>query len=154
VLRVGVFVRADPDTVRAAVEGAQLGAVQLHGDEDPADYQAVGAPLWQVVRVAGPESFSRSPSPSSAAVLLDAHGPGRGGTGRTFDWELVARARAWRFPLWLAGGLTPDNVAEAVRRARPDGVDVASGVESAPGVKDPARVAAFVAAVRAAEGTR
>jgi len=151
VLRVGVFVRADPSLVREAVERARLDAVQLHGDEDPAGYRAVGAPLWQVVRVSGLESFTRLPSPVSAAVLLDAHAPGQGGTGHSFDWALAAHARAWRLPVWLAGGLTPANVTQAIHRAAPDGVDVASGVESAPGIKDPARVAAFAAAVRAAE---
>jgi phosphoribosylanthranilate isomerase len=151
VLRVGVFVRAPPAEVRAAVERVRLGAVQLHGDEDPQDYTGVGAPLWQVVRITGPESLPGMPSRAAAAVLLDAHIEGHGGGGRRFDWALVPWVRAWRLPVWLAGGLTPENVGEAIARAAPDGVDVASGVESSPGVKDAARVAAFVAAVRAAE---
>jgi len=151
VLRVGVFVRAPPLEVRLAVERARLGAVQLHGDEDPADYIGVGAPLWQVVRISGPESLPGMPSRAAAAVLLDAHVEGQGGSGRRFDWALVPWVRAWRLPVWLAGGLTPENVGEAIVRAAPDGVDVASGVESAPGIKDPARVQAFLAAVRAAE---
>jgi phosphoribosylanthranilate isomerase len=151
VLRVGVFVRAPPLEVRTAVERARLGAVQLHGDEDPADYVGVGAPLWQVVRISGPESLPGMPSRAAAAVLLDAHVEGQGGSGRRFDWALVPWVRAWRLPVWLAGGLTPENVGEAILRAAPDGVDVASGVESAPGIKDAARVRAFVAAVRAVE---
>jgi phosphoribosylanthranilate isomerase len=151
VLRVGVFVRAPPQEVRIAVERARLGAVQLHGDEDPQDYIGVGAPLWQVVRISGPESLPGMPSRAAAAVLLDAHVEGKGGSGRRFDWALVPWVRAWRLPVWLAGGLTPENVGEAIVRAAPDGVDVASGVESAPGIKDASRIRAFMAAVRAAE---
>jgi phosphoribosylanthranilate isomerase len=154
VLRVGVFVRAPPLEVRAAVERARLNVVQLHGDEDPQEYTGVGAPLWQVVRISGRESLPGMPSRAAAAVLLDAHVEGQGGSGRRFDWALVPWVRAWLLPVWLAGGLTPENVGDAIRRAAPDGVDVASGVESAPGIKDPARVAAFVAAVRAAEAQR
>ena len=151
VLKVGVFVRAPPAEVRVAVERARLDAVQLHGDEDPQDYVGVGVALWQVVRISGPESLPGMPSRAASAVLLDAHVEGQGGSGRRFDWGLVPWVRAWRLPVWLAGGLTPENVGEAIARAAPDGVDVASGVESAPGIKDAARVRAFVAAVRAAE---
>lgn len=149
VLRVGVFVRAAPDEVRAAVRAAGLTAVQLHGDEDPADYADVGAPLWQVLRIES--ALPESVSPGAAELLLDARVDGFGGGGRSFDWSVARGARRFGLPFWLAGGLSPDNVGEAVRRASPVGVDVASGVESAPGVKDPARVRAFVAAVHAAE---
>ncbi len=149
VLRVGVFVRAVPEQVRAVVADVGLGAVQLHGDEDPADYAGVGAPLWQVLRIdsALPESVSAQ----AAELLLDARVDGFGGSGRSFDWSLAHGARRFGVPFWVAGGLSPGNVGEAVRRAAPVGVDVASGVESSPGVKDPALVRAFVAAVRAAE---
>jgi len=153
VLKVGVFVRAHPEDVQQAVLRAGLGAVQLHGDENPEDYVMVGAPLWQVVRVSGPQSLEASPSKAAAAVLLDAHVPGHGGSGRRFDWALATRARRWGVPLWLAGGLNAENVGEAIRCAAPDGVDVASGVEGAPARKDGARVAAFVAAARAAGAT-
>jgi len=149
VLRVGVFVRAPPEAVRAAVGAARLGAVQLHGDEDPADYAGVGAPLWQVLRIDA--SLPPSVSPRATELLLDARVEGFGGSGRSFDWTLAHGARRFGVPFWLAGGLTPSNVAEAIRRAAPGGVDVASGVESRPGVKDPALVRAFVTAVRAAE---
>jgi len=127
ILRVGVFVRARPSEVRSTVAAVSLGAVQLHGDEDPADFLEAGAPL------------------------LDAKAAGFGGSGRSFDWSLARGARRYGLPFWLAGGLTPANVGEAVRRAEPTGVDVASGVESRPRMKDPALVRAFVAAVRAAE---
>src|SRR5690606_35214970 len=89
-------------------------------------------------------------SGGAPAFLLDANAPGQfGGTGQTADWE-AARPLAARWPLFLAGGLTPANVAEAIRAVGPWGVDVASGVEAAPGKKDPARMRAFVAAVREA----
>ena len=149
VLRVGVFVRASPEEVRRTVASVGLGAVQLHGDEDPSEYVGAGVPLWQVLRIE--TSLPDSVSDRASELLLDARAEGFGGSGRSFDWSLAHQARRFGLPFWLAGGLTPLNVAEAVRRAAPDGVDVASGVESSPGVKDPERVRAFVAAVRAAE---
>jgi phosphoribosylanthranilate isomerase len=149
VLRVGVFVRAPPADVRATVAAVGLGAVQLHGDEDPAEYATVGVPLWQVLRIESvlPEAASAHAS----EVLLDAKVEGFGGSGRAFDWSLARGAGRYGVPFWLGGGLTPANVGEAVRQAQPPGVDVASGVESRPRMKDPALVRAFVAAVRAAE---
>jgi phosphoribosylanthranilate isomerase len=149
VLRVGVFVRAPPGEVRATVSAVGLGAVQLHGDEDPAEYAAVGASLWQVLRIGSvlPEAASAHAS----ELLLDAKVEGFGGGGRAFDWSLAHGAGRYGVPFWLAGGLTPANVGDAVRQARPPGVDVASGVESRPRMKDPALLRAFVAAVRAAE---
>ncbi len=148
-LRVGVFVRAAPGEVQAAVAALGLGAVQLHGDEDPADYAEVGAPLWQVLRIGS--ALPASVSARAAELLLDARVEGFGGSGRSFDWSLAHGARRFGRPFWVAGGLSPANVGEAVRRAAPAGVDVASGVESRPGVKDVALVRAFVAAVRASE---
>lgn len=149
VLRVGVFVRAAPEEVRATVAAVGLGAVQLHGDEDPGDYVEAGVPLWQVLRIES--SLPDTVSSRASELLLDARVEGFGGSGRSFDWSLARDARRYGLPFWLAGGLSPANVGEAVRRAAPPGVDVASGVESRPGVKDPALVRAFVAAVRAAE---
>jgi len=149
ILRVGVFVRARPSEVQSIVAAVGLGAVQLHGDEDPADYLEAGAPLWQVLRIES--SLPETVSARAAEVLLDAKAEGFGGSGRSFDWSLARGARRYGLPFWLAGGLTPANVGEAVRRAEPTGVDVASGVESRPRMKDPALVRAFVAAVRAAE---
>jgi phosphoribosylanthranilate isomerase len=149
VLRVGVFVRAPPAEVRATVAAVGLGAVQLHGDEDPAAYADVGVPLWQVLRIES--SLPASVSPRAAELMLDARVEGFGGSGRSFDWTLAREARRYAVPFWVAGGLSPANVGHAIRQAKPAGVDVASGVESAPGVKDPSLVRAFVAAVRAAE---
>jgi phosphoribosylanthranilate isomerase len=149
VLRVGVFVRAAPAEVRATVYAVGLGAVQLHGDEDPAEYATVGVPLWQVLRIES--ALPEAASVHASEVLLDAKVEGFGGGGRAFDWSLARGAGRYGVPFWLAGGLTPANVGEAVRKAQPPGVDVASGVESRPRIKDPALVRAFVAAVRAAE---
>ena len=149
ILRVGVFVRPRPSVVQSIVAAVGLGAVQLHGDEDPADYLEAGAPLWQVLRIES--SLPETVSARAAELLLDAKAAGFGGSGRSFDWSLARGARRYGLPFWLAGGLTPANVGEAVRRAEPTGVDVASGVESRPRMKDPALVRAFVAAVRAAE---
>lgn len=148
-LKVGVFVQPDPDFVSRAVAEAGLGAVQLHGDEDPALYAGAGVPLWQVLRIE--TALPLAISPHASELLLDARVEGFGGSGQTFDWSIAREAGRFRVPFWLAGGLYPGNVGEAVRQARPGGVDVASGVESAPGIKNASLVHAFVAAVRAAE---
>jgi phosphoribosylanthranilate isomerase len=149
VLRVGVFVQASPEAVRETVKRVGLAAVQLHGDEDPALYSGVGVALWQVLRVA--DRMPGAPSPAASAVLLDAKVAGFGGAGMRFDWKLARAAADWALPVWIAGGLDPHNVGEALQLSGASGVDVASGVESAPGLKDPARVRAFIAAARAAE---
>src|SRR5262249_32942122 len=114
VLRVGVFVRASPRTVRDTVATVGLGAVQLHGDEDPSDYLDAGVPLWQVLRIEA--ALPPAISPRASELLLDARVEGFGGSGRTFDWSLARQAGKFGLPFWLAGGLTPLNVAEAVRR--------------------------------------
>ena len=103
-------------------------------------------------RIRDAESLQAIPEFHTDAYLLDAYSPeARGGTGGKFNWDLAVAAQKFGKPIFLAGGLTPDNVTEAVRQVRPFGVDVASGVESAPGKKDHAKVRAFVAAVRAAD---
>ncbi|KAA0251357.1 MAG: bifunctional indole-3-glycerol phosphate synthase/phosphoribosylanthranilate isomerase [Acidobacteria bacterium] len=135
-----------PEEVARAVERVRPAAVQLHEPPSPAA-TAPGVPLWQAVRV-GRDDLDAAALWPGERFVLDAARPGQaGGTGTTFDWS-VAASRRWGRPVVLAGGLTPGNVAEAVRRVRPACVDVASGVESAPGVKDAARMEAFVAAVR------
>jgi phosphoribosylanthranilate isomerase len=145
---IGLFVDAAPETVREIAAHCGFGVVQLHGDESPEDAERL-APL-RVIKafcVTGPEVVERVAAYRVHAVLLDAAVPGRhGGTGRTFDWAL-ARRLARRLPIMLAGGLTPANVADAVRRVRPWAVDSASGVEEGtPGRKSPERMHAFVAA--------
>jgi phosphoribosylanthranilate isomerase len=149
---VGVFVDETPDRVRTVADAVGLSAVQLHGCEQVADWACFPRPVLKALQI---EQYAASPwRTARAAILLDAHDPvAIGGTGRTIDWE-AARAIAATRRLVLAGGLRPENVAEAVTVVAPWGVDVASGVEQAPGVKDPARVRAFVRAVRAADAAR
>jgi phosphoribosylanthranilate isomerase len=149
VLKVGVFVNAPAAEVAERVALLKLDRVQLHGDEVAADYAALaGARLIRAVRVRDAASFAAAAGWSPSLWLYDAFVDGYGGGGVTAPWELIA-ANARR-PFLLGGGLTPENVAAAVRATHPDGVDVASGVERAPGVKDPVKVAAFIAAARAA----
>lgn len=149
VATVGVFVDETPDHVRTVADAVGLSGVQLHGAEQPEPWARFPRPVLKALVV---EAYDDSPwQTARAGILVDAHDPvAVGGTGRTVDWALAARIAATR-PLVLAGGLTPDNVGDAVRRVRPWGVDVASGIERAPGLKDPDRVRAFVAAVRAAD---
>ena len=149
-LFVGVFVDAAAEEIERLVRQVGLGCVQLHGDESPAMVQRFLPHAYKAVRVRGESVLSITRSFPGEHVLLDAYVPGSpGGTGAVFDWQL-ARAVAQERKLTLAGGLTPANVAAAVQAVRPYCVDTASGVESAPGVKDPALVSAFVEAARGA----
>ncbi len=146
----GVFV--DPSHEEAASAAALSGiqVIQLHGDEPAALCRSFQLPVVKGIRVAGPESLAALDAyPGVRGFLLDAASAGYGGSGKTFDWALARQAAA-RATVLLAGGLTPANVAEAVRAVRPFAVDVASGVESSPGVKDHALLARFIAAARAA----
>lgn len=148
VARVGVFVDQAAEFVKQVAETVPLDAVQLHGNESVADYAQVGVPLIKAIAVSIPFDGSVMDAvPEDVTVLLDAHDPERrGGTGRTIDWS-VAAAMAARRPTILSGGLNPLNVSEAVGRVRPYMVDVSSGVESAPGVKDPTKLRAFFRAL-------
>ncbi|MEZ5317080.1 MAG: phosphoribosylanthranilate isomerase [Vicinamibacterales bacterium] len=132
VARVGVFVGAPPDEVRDTVGAAGLAAVQLHGDEAVGDYAVVGRPLIRAVSLLTDEDVARAVElPAAVTVLVDAHDPARrGGTGTRADWRRAA-ALARRRPILLAGGLGPENVAEALHEVRPWGIDVSSGVETA-----------------------
>jgi phosphoribosylanthranilate isomerase len=144
--RVGVFVRPTLDDVAAAIEAADLTVVQLHDVEDIAPFFALRRPLVQAARLEGGEV--RPAAHHDATLLLDAHDPVRhGGTGIPIDWAAAADVSATRRVL-LAGGLTPANVATAIAVARPWGVDVASGVEVAPGIKDHDKMRRFAAAVK------
>jgi phosphoribosylanthranilate isomerase len=149
VLKVGVFVNAPAAEVAARARALGLDRAQLHGDERPEDFGAVdGTSIVRVVRVRDETSFAAAAGWTPALWLYDAFVDGFGGGGREAPWSLVARNA--RRPFLLAGGLRPDTVAAAVTAVRPDGVDVASGVEVIPRRKDPALVAAFIAAARGA----
>jgi phosphoribosylanthranilate isomerase len=144
VVRVGLFVNEDPAQIRAIVAECGLDAVQLHGDEPPAVCRALPCRVIKGIRPRAAAELAAFAAYPAAALLVDAAVPGQfGGTGQRADWDL-ARQLAARRQVILAGGLTPDNVAEAVRQVRPYAVDVASGVERAPGHKDPEKVARFI----------
>jgi phosphoribosylanthranilate isomerase len=146
---IGVFVDEPVDGVRRAAEIAGLSAVQLNDAASPADVERIGVPVFKVVTLGDAERAIEA-WPEEVTLLLDAHDPvRRGGTGTTVDWN-AAEAIARRRRLVLAGGLTPANVEEAIARVLPFGVDVASGVESSPGVKDADKVARFLANARRA----
>lgn len=146
IVKVGVFVDAAERELRDTIEKVGLDCVQLHGDESPELVAAFLPHAYKALRVRGRESLALAASYPGEYILLDAYVPGvAGGTGATFDWSLAAEVALSRH-VTLAGGLTPANVAEAVRVVRPFCVDVASGVESAPGRKDAGRVRAFIQA--------
>ncbi len=152
VLTVGVFVNEDAKVVRDVMDHCGLVLAQLHGDETPAYCEGLGRPVLKAIRVKDRGSFlALAEFQGRAGVrgfLIDAFSnEAYGGTGRLSNWALAAEA-AKVASIVLAGGLTPDNVADAVRAVRPYGVDVSSGVESAPGKKDPAKIAAFIRAAR------
>jgi len=147
---VAVVVGLSVDAMRGLRVRTGITWLQLHGDETPAELAAVLPDALKAVRIGGPEDAHAARSYSGERLLADAKTDGElGGTGTSFDWSLVhelVRERA----VILAGGLSPENVADAVRAVRPFGVDVATGVESAPGVKDPARVREFIQRARQA----
>lgn len=149
---VALFVNPREDEVRAVLEAMRLDVIQFHGDETPHDCLRFGLAYLKAVRVsqACEVHAGAARHPGASALLLDTLQEGKwGGTGRTFDWSLIPREAA--LPLILAGGLTPDNVAKAVRAVRPYAVDVSGGVESAPGVKDARRIEAFIDEVNRVE---
>lgn len=153
VAKVGVFVNASADTVRAVVAECGLDTLQFHGEETP-EFCRQFAPLKVIKAFRIQDSASLRPLPDFAvdAWLLDSYVAGqRGGTGERFNWELAAQAKELGRPVILAGGLTPENVADAVQQVWPFGVDVSSGVETAPGLKDAGLVQRFVGLVREVE---
>ncbi len=136
VMRAGVFVNADEDLVTRAIGECGLSLLQFHGDETPEFCAQFGLMSMKAFRIRDAESLKELPKFQTDAYLLDAFSPeARGGTGEKFNWELAVEAQNFGKPIFLAGGLTPENVADAVRKVRPFGVDVASGVESSPGKK-------------------
>lgn len=158
---VGVFVDAEAETVAEAATVAGLRVVQLHGSEPAATARALRADgrwaVWKAVHVRDADSLARAADEYASdvdALLLDGWSPSApGGTGTRFDWDALAARRAElpeTLALVVAGGLDPENVARAIELLRPQVVDVSSGVETAPGVKDPAAIRAFIAAARGA----
>jgi phosphoribosylanthranilate isomerase len=151
---VGVFVDAHVDEILAVCARVELDVIQLHGDETPeqcaAIQRAVYRPVWNAIAVGSAKDLDHLDAWPVDAILLDAPTPQRGGAGARFDWQLARDARE-RFPkiaIVLAGGLDAGNVQAAIAHVEPWALDVASGVEAAPGVKDPQKLAAFVAAAR------
>jgi phosphoribosylanthranilate isomerase len=148
--RVGLFLDADAAWVRTVLQAVPLSLLQFHGREEVAFCRQFGLPYVKAIS-AGLTSIREAEAryADAAGILVDSHRPGGpGGTGRVVDW---AKLRAGRLPLILAGGLTPDNVARAVREVRPWAVDVSSGVESAPGVKDVDAIRRFIEEAKSGE---
>ena len=152
VTSVGLFVNASREEVRAVVERVPLQLLQFHGDEEEADCACHGRPWIKAARMRPGVDLVEFSSlyPRASGILVDAFVDGYGGGGRAFDWSLIPDG--FGRPLVLSGGLDAGNVIEAVRRLRPWAVDVSSGVESDKGIKDAAKIAAFIAGVRQADG--
>jgi phosphoribosylanthranilate isomerase len=148
---VGVFVNASVAEIRATMNTCALTLAQLHGDETAGTLRSLNGRAFKAFRgIPAAERLDGYTRDGAPAILVDASVKGEyGGTGVTADWDNAAEL-AKHHPILLAGGLTPQNVAEAVQRVQPWGVDVASGVESAPGVKDLSKIKAFIKAVRSA----
>ena len=144
VARVGLFLDQEAQEVRDVLEQVPLSLLQFHGGENAGFCRQFGLPYIKAVSMNSEQAIQRSEAEytDAAALLLDSHEPGGlGGTGRVFDWGQVRRSER---PLILAGGLTPDNVRDAVRQSKPWGVDVSSGVEDAPGIKNAGAMRRFI----------
>ena len=154
ILRVGVFVNEPAELPLRLVEQDLIDVVQLHGDETPeyaAVYRAAGIPFIKAIGVKSPADLERATDFGASAILLDAPAPGvYGGTGKTFDWNTANefRIRHPQLPIILAGGIVPGNAALAIATAHPAALDIASGAEQAPGIKDLDKVAALLAALK------
>ncbi len=152
VLPIGVFVNEDSTMVQNVMDVCGLALAQLHGEESPAYCESLGYPVLKAIRLRDRSSFlSLAEYKGRAGVrgfVLDAFSESEyGGTGKVADWDVAAEA-AQDAPVLLAGGLTPENVQEAIHKVQPYGVDVSSGVETHPGKKDPTKVQAFIQAVK------
>jgi phosphoribosylanthranilate isomerase len=159
VFHVGVFVNMDASDILRVMETCGLDLAQLSGDESPQALHVLGERAFKALRPADDDSLqadlARYPArKGKPSWLVDAYRPNAyGGTGHTADWQLAANL-AWQTPILLAGGLKPENVAQAIEQVQPWGVDVASGVEISPGVKDHAKMCAFVENAKSAELVR
>lgn len=149
VAAVGVFVDQPLDEIRRVAATSSVTTIQLHGDEPPEVAGALAWPVWRAATLADIDAVLDA-WPSETTLLLDAHDPvRRGGTGQAIDWQRAADIAARR-RIVLAGGLTPENVRTAIASVRPFGVDVSSGVEASPGVKDLDKMTRFLEGARAA----
>ena len=152
VLPIGVFVNEEPKVVRNVMEECGLALAQLHGDETPAYCESLERPVLRGIRLRDRGSFLAMAEYKGRAgvrgFVVDAFSESAyGGTGKTTEWDLAVEA-ARAAPILLAGGLTPENVQEAIQKVKPYGVDVSSGIEASPGKKDPAKVQAFIHAAK------
>ncbi len=148
VTTVGLFVNADPEIIKQTMRTAKLNVVQLHGDEAPEDCSLSPYPVIKAVRVKDADSLVGIDNYNVSALLLDAWNDQQyGGTGESFDWQL-AKKLTGRLPIILAGGLTPDNVAQAILVVNPYAVDVSSGVEKFPGRKNHNKIREFIKQVK------
>jgi phosphoribosylanthranilate isomerase len=153
ILRVGVFVNEAPELALRLVEEGLIDTVQLHGDETPQDaapYREAGVPFIKAIGVKTLADLARASEYGAHAILLDAHAPGiYGGTGEVFDWELASNFRRSHpgLPVILAGGIVPENAGLAAMSVQPAALDIASGAEISPGIKDFQKVAAFIASL-------
>jgi phosphoribosylanthranilate isomerase len=149
ILRVGVFVNPSEELVLRAIAKCGLNLLQFHGEETPEFCTQFGLMSMKAFRIRDAESLKALANYNTDAWLLDAFSnKGLGGTGEKFNWDLAVEAKKSGKLIFLAGGLTPENVAEAVHKVQPFGVDVSSGVESAPGKKDYAKVKTFIQAAK------
>lgn len=149
IVKVGVFVNAEEELVYRAIADCGLNLLQFHGDESPEYCVQFGLMSMKAFRVRDVGSLSALAEFNTDAFLLDAYAPDKlGGTGATFNWNLALEAKKLGKPIFLAGGLTPENVGEAVRKVQPYAVDVSSGVEALVGKKDHAKVRDFVRAAK------
>jgi phosphoribosylanthranilate isomerase len=152
IIKAGVFVNAPEAVVIQAVRECGLNLLQFHGDEPPEYCLQFGLMSMKAFRIRDAASLAALRNYPTDAWLLDAYSPEKaGGTGEQFNWDLAREARTWGRPIFLAGGLNPMNVADAIRQAQPYAVDVSSGVEAVPGRKDHTKVRAFIQAARAVE---
>jgi phosphoribosylanthranilate isomerase len=148
-MRVGVFVNPEEALVTRAIGECNLSLLQFHGDETSEFCTQFSLMSIKALRVRDAESLKALANFQTDAFLLDAHSKsGLGGTGEQFNWDQAVEAQKFGKPIFLAGGLTPENVAEAVRKVRPFAVDVSSGVEISPGKKNHAKMKAFIAAAK------
>ena len=150
--KVGLFMNQGVEEIEHIIRNSYLDLLQFHGVEDNRFCRSFGLPFIKAIAMGGepPAPHNVPDYPDAVGVLYDGHGHGEaGGGGQTFDWR---RLNPGNTPLWLAGGLNPENVSQAIEQARPWAVDVSSGVEIAPGIKDHDKIRAFVAAVRDVSG--